>query len=50
MGVFVGAGRRSLALSERSEFGDRRLANDKMPNGAFVGEVRGSDYAAAASS
>jgi len=48
-GAFVGASRRSLARTERSEPATDGLAEAKAP-GAFVGGVRGSGQAAAASS
>ncbi len=39
-GAFVGAGRRSLALSERSELASDGRATEKVSHGAFVGGVR----------
>ncbi len=38
VGAFVGAGRRSLALSERSELASDGRATEKAHHGAFVGE------------
>ena len=40
VGAFVGAGRRSLALSERSELASDGRATEKATHGAFVGGVR----------
>jgi hypothetical protein len=39
VGAFVGAGRRSLALFERSELASDGRATEKASHGAFVGEA-----------